>query len=124
MFFLSFRERASSRKELLDEKCGVVGILFREKVPALHRLSVSVRSPLTPDTQWASVFPIKSIEGTTFRPPTLTDVSQKSSLEDIIRRSSRSSFMDSFRIVDKRDVWNELQEARLAVVIQVWIASI
>jgi hypothetical protein len=36
----------------------------------------------------------------------------------------RSPFMDSFRIVDKRDVWNELQEARLAVVIQVWIASI
>lgn len=68
--------------------------------------------------------PSNGQSGSYGRRPTLTDVSQKSSFEDIIRRSPRSSFMDSFRIVDKREVWNELQEARLAVVIRVWIASI
>src|SRR5271170_6205265 len=60
--------QASSRKELLDENCGVVRILFRKEVAALHRLSARVRSPLPPDAERPGVFRVKSIERTALGP--------------------------------------------------------
>ena len=52
----------SRREELLDQNGGVVGILFREEVATLHRLTVCERSPLPPNAQRAPVFRVESVE--------------------------------------------------------------
>jgi hypothetical protein len=43
-----------------------IRILFREEVPAFHRLSVRARSPLTPDAQQTSVLYIEVVERINF----------------------------------------------------------
>src|SRR4029077_1413037 len=48
------------REELLDDNSGVVRILFREKVAALHWLSLRPRRPLPPNAGRTAVFGIES----------------------------------------------------------------
>src|ERR1700723_1231599 len=59
---------ASCSKELLDESCRIVRILFREEVAAFHRLALRARSPLPPDSERAPVSCVKGVERATFRP--------------------------------------------------------
>ena len=54
---------ALSSEELLDEGRRVIWILFREKVSAVHRLSVRMRSPLPPDSRGPRPFRRKSQAG-------------------------------------------------------------
>ena len=67
-FFSTFSDRYLQRKELFDENGGVVRILFREEVAALHCLSLRVRSPLPPNAQRTAVFCIESVERTALGP--------------------------------------------------------
>ena len=43
---------SSAATSIRIENCGVVRILFREEVAALHRLSLRMRRPLPPDAEW------------------------------------------------------------------------
>jgi hypothetical protein len=52
----------------IDENRGVVRILFRKEVAALHRLSMCAWSPLPPNAQWPSIFCVESVERTTLGP--------------------------------------------------------
>jgi len=54
---------ALSSEELLDEGRRVIWILFREKVSAVHRLSVRMRSPLPPDSRGPRPFRRKESSG-------------------------------------------------------------
>src|SRR5271156_846345 len=58
----------SSSNELIDENSSVIGILFREKVAAFHRLPVRVRSPLPPNAERTAVFCIERVERTVLSP--------------------------------------------------------
>src|ERR1700735_4631026 len=47
---------------MLDENCRFVGILLREEMAALHRLSVRARGPPPPDAERTSIFCIESVK--------------------------------------------------------------
>src|SRR5215472_4097022 len=53
---------SSGGEELLDQNGGIVRILLRKKVPALHRLSVDARSPLPPNAQGPAIFCVESVQ--------------------------------------------------------------
>src|SRR5208282_6215767 len=58
----------SRREELFDENGSVIRILLREKVAALHRLSLRPRSPLPPNAERTTVFCIERVEWTALSP--------------------------------------------------------
>jgi hypothetical protein len=55
-------------EEQPGESRRVVGILFREEVGAFHRLSMYLRSLLSPNAQWAAVLGIEGVEWAALSP--------------------------------------------------------
>lgn len=47
---------------------GVVRVFLWEEVTAFHRMTLGLRRPDAPNSKWATLFGIESVQGPAFRP--------------------------------------------------------